>query len=542
MARIDSYRDRMMAATRAARTDERALMGRIAKLYERAAEDMAEAAGRAAPGGLTEARAEALTKSLRARSNELWRGVQELTEAGMNQAAGRSVAVQTDFLREIGQSVGLDLKPTLARVFGSTADEAVAHVLRGGVYGGKAPALSKRIWNNEALQGGQIEQLIAQAVAKGQSAPQLAKALEAYVNPNIIQPDNWNDIYDIPFTYKVDYNAKRLAVTSIRHAAWGATITAARDNPFADYFHWELTPAHVIFDICDAHAAHDEGLGEGNFPVEAAPLPHPWCTCLYFIDTDKTLEEIGRELRGWLDGGENEQLDLAFAKWDERNRGSVTVIQNSYKTLKLYNYDSAEPVVAEEAIKDIVRSASEAVTQDFPILDQYLHAIGFENAEGVATAHLSIADDGRVGQVIALNQKLWHNEKAIRAFMETADGLGSHIDSKDPRAIIAHEYGHVILNTIALRNAMYTPGGTMLPAVRQIFRNIHQAVVDEAESYLLDGKTMEECQEEIIEALSSRAMEGREEFFAEALSQHYYGIKKSVFAQRAYNWAISKLR
>ena len=314
MARIDSYRERMMAATRAARADERELKNRIAKLYERAAEDMAETAGRAAPGGLTEARAEALTKSLRARSKELWRGVQELTEAGMNKAAGRSVAAQTDFLQEIGQSIGLDIKPALARVFGSTADDAVAHVLRGGIYGGKAPALSKRIWNNEALQGGQIEQLIAQAVAKGESPIQLARALEAYVSPKIIQPDNWNDVYDIPFTYKVDYNAKRLAVTSIRHAAWGATITAARDNPFADYFHWELTPAHVIFDICDAHAAHDEGLGEGNFAVDAAPLPHPWCTCLYYIDTDKSLEEIGRELRGWLDGGENERLDEAFAR------------------------------------------------------------------------------------------------------------------------------------------------------------------------------------------------------------------------------------
>lgn len=317
MAKIDFYRERMMDATRAARTEERALQARIAKLYEKAAEDMARKAADAKAGSLTEAQAQALTKSLRARSRELWGSVKDMTEDGMRKAANRAVDVQTSFLLEIGQTAGINLKPTLARVFSSTADDAVAHVLRGGIYGGNSPMLSKRIWNNEALQGGQIEQIIAQAVAKGESAPKLAKALEAYVNPKIIQPDNWNDVYpDIPFAYRVDYNAKRLAVTSIRHAAWGATITAARDNPFADFLHWELTPAHVIHDICDAYAAHEEGLGEGNYPIDAAPLSHPWCTCLYYVDTHKTLEQIGQELRGWLDGEENERLDRAFGRWE----------------------------------------------------------------------------------------------------------------------------------------------------------------------------------------------------------------------------------
>lgn len=70
-------------------------------------------------------------------------------------------------------------------------------------------------------------------------------------------------------------------------------------------------------DICGAHAVHDEGLGEGNFSIAALPLPHPWCTCLYYVDTPKSLEQIGRELRGWLDGEENERLDLAFGEWEK---------------------------------------------------------------------------------------------------------------------------------------------------------------------------------------------------------------------------------
>lgn len=312
-----SFRDRMMAATRANRADERTLTRRIARLYEKAAEDMASRAANARTGSLTETYAIQLTRSLRERSRELWAQVSEAAQGSMTTAAHRGVGVQTSFLEDAGRIAGIDLKPDIRRVFGSTPDAAVAHVIRGGVYGGSAPALSKRIWNNAALQGGQIEEIIAQAVTKGESPIKLAKALEAYLKPDIIQPDDWNDIYEIPFTLKVDYNAKRLAVTSMRHAFWGATIAAAHDNPYAEFFHWELTPAHVIFDICDAHAEHDEGLGTGNYPIDAAPLPHPWCTCLWYVDSHKSLEQIGRELKDWAEGRRDDPvLDEGFGRWE----------------------------------------------------------------------------------------------------------------------------------------------------------------------------------------------------------------------------------
>ena len=60
-------------------------------------------------------------------------------------------------------------------MFARTQDEAVASVLNGSIYAGKRAGLSRRIWNNEALLGGQIEQLIASAVAQGRSATQLAR-------------------------------------------------------------------------------------------------------------------------------------------------------------------------------------------------------------------------------------------------------------------------------------------------------------------------------------------------------------------------------
>lgn len=81
---------------------------------------------------------------------------------------------------------------------------------------------------------------------------------------------------------------------------------------FADFFHWELSNGHVIVDICDTYAEHDEGLGLGNFPLASALLPHPFCTCLWYVDTNKTLDQVAKELGRWEQGERNEAVNLAF--------------------------------------------------------------------------------------------------------------------------------------------------------------------------------------------------------------------------------------
>ena len=59
-------------------------------------------------------------------------------------------------------------------------------------------------------------------------------------------------------------------------------------------------------------------MGEGNFSLDSAPLPHPFCTCLYYVDTHKSLDEIARELRSWADGErEGERLDKAYGEWEK---------------------------------------------------------------------------------------------------------------------------------------------------------------------------------------------------------------------------------
>ena len=90
---------------------------------------------------------------------------------------------------------------------------------------------------------------------------------------------------------------------------------AARENPYAEYLHWELSSMHLIYDVCDTYMEHDEGLGLGNFSLGNAPLPHPFCRCLYYVDSSKSLSDIGDEIGRWISGEENSRLDGAFGEW-----------------------------------------------------------------------------------------------------------------------------------------------------------------------------------------------------------------------------------
>ena len=136
-----------------------------------------------------------------------------------------------------------------------------------------------------------------------------------------------------------------------------AEISAARENPYAECLHWELSSFHIIYDICDEHADHDEGLGTGNFPIDAAPLPHPFCTCLWYADTEKSLDEIAKELYRWEQGESVPRLDAAFGEWQEINAPTESGYQHyqivDQASLDQEAQDNSQPYPDEEVLQAI---------------------------------------------------------------------------------------------------------------------------------------------------------------------------------------------
>lgn len=339
----DAFRDRMMAATRVVRSEETALKRRIAALYASCARDMGKEVAHYGADSLTGRRAQALQKSMGAYVKALWQDVRGQAEDAIRKGAEIGIETQSGMLGDALHGVGITTRQSFASMFARTQDEAVASVLNGSIYAGKRAGLSRRIWNNETLLGGQIEQLIASAVAQGRSATQLARDLEAFVKPDAMMPDNWNDIYEgLPFAFRVDYNAKRLAVSALNHSYFQGAILAGRENPYAEFLHWELSRSHEIYDVCDTYMEHDEGLGKGNFALDNAPLPHPFCKCTWYIDCNKSLEEIGEELGEWLAGAENPKLERAFGEWRETSGVQLQEISSGAKKTKGWKDRHAE--------------------------------------------------------------------------------------------------------------------------------------------------------------------------------------------------------
>lgn len=339
----DAFRRRMIAATKVVRSEEAVLKRRIAALYAQCARDMNKEIAHYGTDSLTGRRAQALQKAMRTYVHALWQEVHALTGDAVRTGAALGIETQSSLLDDALHGIGINTRQSFASMFARTQDEAVASVLNGSIYAGKRASLSKRIWDNAALQSGKIEELIAAAVAQGRSAPQLARDLEAYVNPRAAQPDLWNDVYEqLPFAYHVDYNAKRLAVTALNHSYYQGAIMAARANPFASYLHWELSRGHEIYDVCDLYMEHDEGLGKGNFALDNAPLPHPFCKCTWYIDSDRELDEISQELGDWLAGAENPKLDRAFGEWRETSGVQLQEISSGAKKTKGWKDRHAE--------------------------------------------------------------------------------------------------------------------------------------------------------------------------------------------------------
>ena len=419
MAKSNLYRERSIEATRLHQGTLSETKRRIAKLYEEAAEDLVSLAGRS-KSSLTQRWATSYTKEMRSRINELWQDVGQITQGGMAKEAHRGVAIQTGLLGDAADLAHLDLRSRFASTFARTPDEAIAAVIQGKLYSGPKAILSKRIWRNAELQAGKIEEVILQGLAKQQSPVQLAKALQAYVNPKAIQPNNWNDVYEnCPFPLRVDYNAKRLAVTSINHAYYSAAILTGRDNPFAVGIQWELSSFHVIYDVCDLYMEHDEGLGLGVYSFDNAPIPHPFCRCNWYVtEGERSLEDIAKELYRWEQGESNPRLDRAFGAWKNIDISQKSGIINTGEQRNMANGLRKPPAmhISDEQVEEL-KTDIRAIGADENV---------FEFNAGRQTGYADGTD------VIFIRGDVYPDLESTRAR-----------DRMSQRAVLAHEYyGH----------------------------------------------------------------------------------------------------
>jgi hypothetical protein len=290
----------------------------IIRLYREAAADLAERAAASRKGSLSQRWADEYAKSLAKRAAELEAGLYDVTLQGLKRSAELPAAAMGQWWEAVGGQSFRD-------AFAMPQDNVLAGIIEGGFYKDNQ-GLSRRIWRLADSFEKDIGYIVQRGIAEKKSALELARDLEQYVKPPAAREWDWGKVYPDLSGKKVDFNAQRLARTSINHAYFLDNVKVCTENPFVTAMHWDLSNSHyerqvIPFgpDECDEYAAHDEGLGEGNWKPEEIPVPHPQCLCAHWPVIPQDLEDIGAQIGRWASGEPDAVLDEWYDKYGNRN-------------------------------------------------------------------------------------------------------------------------------------------------------------------------------------------------------------------------------
>lgn len=182
---------------------------------------------------------------------------------------------------------------TLSRVtYASLPDRAAEALTRGlrasarsgidSLYARVPRELSQRVYRNNTVSRGIIDDLINRGLAQGLSSRELSQTVYRFVSPNT--PGG------------ASYAATRLARTEINNAFHQQQIEVGK-YPGVKGVKWNLSGSHPRPDQCNAYAEGDHArMGPGVYRAENVPSkPHPNCFC-YLTYVTMTSAEFASEL------------------------------------------------------------------------------------------------------------------------------------------------------------------------------------------------------------------------------------------------------
>lgn len=185
--------------------------------------------------------------------------------------------------------------------------QVLDNVITGKMYGDNIQ-VSERLWSNHKKTVKTINDILTDGFISGKGSKEIAKDLEAYVNPDYLKEYDKFTIHP-KSKNKVEFNSYRLANTYINHAYQDATRQSAKGNPFVEKIEWLSGTDNNVCDVCKKRNGK-------KFDKDKVPLDHILgrCTLLPVIEDD--LEDIAKELKDWTNGGKNEKLDKWFETWE----------------------------------------------------------------------------------------------------------------------------------------------------------------------------------------------------------------------------------
>ena len=261
------------------------------------------------PNTLSERYLEELKNELEKEIRTIHRQVGKIIKKNIEKSSELANNVQLDFFMSINSQYNLNMKDTFSSMFSKIPKDAMNEILFGKAYKDRK-GLSERIWEYTKKFNKDIDYIIAEGIANKKSTYEIAKDLERYVNPDAAKDYDWSKVYPNS-SKKVDYNAQRLARTAVNHAFQQAQKRSCEKNPYVEGIRWISANSHGR--TCELCRERDNQV----FKVNDVPLDHPNGLCTTVPEIPMSLEEIGTELRAWVDGDTNNKLDKWFKDYRE---------------------------------------------------------------------------------------------------------------------------------------------------------------------------------------------------------------------------------
>ncbi|NFF66825.1 hypothetical protein FDF69_07925 [Clostridium sporogenes] len=286
----------------------------LLRIYTEASKRVSYKLSQAKAGSLTARYLSELDRSLKQYVVELTVELSKSTKAGIKASAEIASGMQLSYIDKIAPRQ--DIKSTFSKMF-TQLPSSIAKQLIGSSHYSDGKTLDERLWNITNKNAADIDRLIKINIASGVNARELAKGLEAYINPlSRITPKT----LEVGMSSKISYQSQRLARTSLIHAHNETYVQGSKMNPFNIGLKWNLSPSHYERqvarhgeDICDEYATQDNyDLGAGIYPADKYPIAHPNCLC-YPTQENISVEKARDELIAWANGESNPKLD----KWLE---------------------------------------------------------------------------------------------------------------------------------------------------------------------------------------------------------------------------------
>ena len=282
----------------------------IVRIYDEAIKSISEQVKKAGNKTLSKRWLIDYRKELGSTRAELARALGKSITGYTTLAADKSIEGQAKILGIILNEAALDTGNHFSTAFSVVQKDVIADIISGGLYKDKR-GLSSRIWIYTKDNKKDVESIILQGIAEKKSAIKIAEDLQEFVKPKAQRSTTWGKAYPMLMGKIIDYNAMRLARTSINHAYQTATIRSSNMNPFVDGILWRSAAIHGR--TCDVCMDRDGQI----FPKNDVPLDHPNGLCTMIPYITKSTDEVAEELYDCVYGEYNPKLDEWYKEFGE---------------------------------------------------------------------------------------------------------------------------------------------------------------------------------------------------------------------------------